>query len=590
MQRRLLFVLLCLCLLAALPSFAQGSTPSVSVSNQISLTGRVMIDSVYSDGPGFVVIHVDNNGNPGRVAGFAAVSSGWTFNLEIPIDGTLATPTLFAMLHLDDGQVGVYEFDGQSGLDNPVSVDGAVVTPPFQVNTIYAFVQFISENKFIAAAVTIQQDGWLVIHSDNNGAPGPVLGQERILAGTTQNVEVEIKTDGRTPVLFPMLHLDTGTAGEYEFGTVQGADPPVVVRGVVATTPIWTVPHVRVDDQIVTHGDGGAAPNSSLKVVSVLSQGPGWLVIHTDNNGAPGPVGGFVAVADGLNTDLTVENLDASKLTPTLWPMLHVDTGTLGEYEFGTVQGADNPVTIDGNVLTFPINAAPALVLHDQDPLPGESDGTIRFVVDNALMDGPGWLAIHSNNNGAPGPVLTTARLHDGANKNLIIEVDAAAAGDLVFPMLHYDTGTIGEYEFGTVDGADAPVVVGGQVVVAPQRLTTAPAAEVTEAAPTAAPAEQTAAGTCSVSPRGQAVNRRSGPGTSFQSLGVLSFGESAAVIGQTNDETGIVWWQIDGGAFVRSDVVVTTGDCSAVPVVAADEIVPAAPAVAPPNATEESS
>src|SRR6185369_13766148 len=144
-----------------------------------------------------------------------------------------------------------------------------------------------------------------------------------------------------------------------------------------------------------------------IKVWSVLSQGPGWLVIHVDKDGGPGPVAGEVAVVDGLNTNLTIDNLDASKLTPVLWPMLHVDTGVVGQYEFGTVAGADSPVTVDGNIVTFPIQAAPALVLHNQDPLPGESDGTIRFTVDNALMDGPGWLAIHSNKDGAPGPVLT---------------------------------------------------------------------------------------------------------------------------------------------------------------------------------------
>jgi len=198
-----------------------------------------------------------------------------------------------------------------------------------------------------------------------------------------------------------------------------------------------------------------------------------------------------VAVVAGLNTNLTIDNLDASKVTPVLWPMLHVDTGVVGQYEFGTVAGADSPVTVDGNVVTFPINAAPALVLKNQDPLPGESDGTIRFIVGNALMDGPGWLAIHTNNNGAPGPVIATALLHDGSNRNIVMEVDQAKAGDLVFPMLHYDTGVVGEYEFGTVAGGDAPVAVGGNVGFAAQNLAANPAPASTEAA-TAAPQETT--------------------------------------------------------------------------------------------------
>jgi hypothetical protein len=48
--------------------------------------------------------------------------------------------------------------------------------------------------------------------------------------------------------------------------------------------------------------------------------------------------------------------------------------------------------------------------------------------------------------------------------------VDGAAA-DQVFPMLHYDTGEAGVYEFGAVEGADGPVVFGGGPVVGPLEI-----------------------------------------------------------------------------------------------------------------------
>ena len=474
MRRIVLLVSLLLCLGLVLPTSAAAETPEVTVNDQVSLNGTVMIDSVYSEGPGWVVIHVDNNGKPGRVAGEASVAAGWTYQLEVPIDTTIATPVLYAMLHVDDGQIGVYEFDGQSGLDNPVMVNGQMVTPAFNVSILRAYDQFIQNDTFTAASVTLQQDGWLVIHSDANGKPGPVLGHERVLAGTTKNVQVTLDANGRTEVLWPMLHIDTGTAGVYEFGTVAGADPPVVTRGVMAVTPIWTVPHVRVADQIVVHGDNQGAPNTTLAVESVLAEVPGWLVIHSDGGGKPGPVVGFIGVPAGLSTNLTVNGLNPNKVTPVLWPMLHVDDHSIGDYEFGTVSGADAPVMVDGKVLTFPINAAPSLVLHNQDPLPGETEGSVRFVVDEALIDAQGWLVIHSNADGKPGPVLTHVQLHAGLNKNVIIEVDQAKAGDQVFPMLHYDTGTVGQYEFGTVPNADPPVMVGGTVIVSPQYLTAA--------------------------------------------------------------------------------------------------------------------
>jgi hypothetical protein len=262
--------------------------------------------------------------------------------------------------------------------------------------------------------------------------------------------------------------------------------------------------------------------------------------------------------------------------------MLHVDDNTIGTYEFGQVEGADGPVRDSaGNVLTFPINGAPSLTMNAQDPLPGESTGTIRFRVAEALIDAGGWLAIHTNNGGQPGPVIGTALLHTGSNKNLLLEVDAAQAGDQVFPMLHYDTGEVGTYEFGTVEGADVPTFVGGNVVVAPLPLTTAPV----EAATTEAPPAQTT-GACTVTGNGT-VNRRSGAGTGFSVVGQLSGTQTANVIAQTTGTDGLLWYQTEDTSFVRSDVVTTSGDCSALSTIAAPPVAPVAP---PPNATQEAS
>jgi hypothetical protein len=45
--------------------------------------------------------------------------------------GEGATEQLFPMLHYDSNNNGVYEFDGQNGLDGPVFVGGNVVVGPF---------------------------------------------------------------------------------------------------------------------------------------------------------------------------------------------------------------------------------------------------------------------------------------------------------------------------------------------------------------------------------------------------------------------------------------------------------------------------
>ena len=456
LRHRLTFTVVLLVLTALVFPAAAQDMPQVTVTDQVSVDGMVTIADVYSEGPGFVVIHIDNAGAPGPVAGFRWVNPGWSHNVSIAIDNSIITPTLYAMLHVDDSAVGTYEFGTVEGADAPVSVDGNVVTPSFKIDAISPNDQFVAEDGSVTiASITAQADGWLVIHSDNEGAPGPVLGQTLVPAGTTANVNVMLAADGRTEVLFPMLHVDTGEIGTYEFGTVEGADGPVAVNGAVATMPIWTVPHMRVMDQIVTGGDGMTmAEAPTVMASSVLLSEPGWLVIHQEADGAPGPVAGVSdPLPAGLSSNVAV-TIDPTLATANLWPMLHVDTGEAGVYEFGTVEGADSPVTVNDSVVTIPIKAAPSIAYQG-----GLTDN--MFTVQEALIDAPGWLVIHANDNGNPGAVLGQTPIVRGLNRNVMVEIDPTMAGDQVFPMLHYDTGEAGVYEFGTVEGADGVVFVG---------------------------------------------------------------------------------------------------------------------------------
>lgn len=576
MKHRLKFLVLAAVLLMGtalvIPAYAQSDSPTIAVSDQVS-SGSVIVDMVYSDGPGFVVIRNDNGrGAPGVVLGETAVGPGWSVNVPVALDTGAATGKLFAALHTDDNTAGTFDFGKIGGADAPVSG----VIQEFSAPIIQMDDQFVAEDGSVTAGtIIIDTVGWLVIHSDNNGAPGPVLGQTALVAGRNRNVSVALSTDGLTPVVWPMLHVDDGEVGTYEFGTVEGADAPVFANGNVATMPIWTEPHVRMDDQIAIPGDANKAADAAAPTVvvkSVLSKGPGFLVVHQDNNGSFGGVAGYAPVTDGLNTDVEV-TLDQGDVTTVLWPMLHVDTGVEGTYEFGTVEGADGPVVDSaGNVVTFPIQVAPTLVMSDQELVPGRqtiqngvlapADATI--MIDEALIDAPGWIAIHSSVDNAPGPVIATYPLHAGVNSNAVIALDPTEAGTQVFPMLHYDTGEPGVYEFGAVEGADAPVFVNEAVVVAPLGLGGAASTD----------SGSTAASTgCTVSASGQSVNKRSSNSTNASVVGALSAGESADVIGQAASASGATWWALADGSWVREDVVTENGDCSSVPTVDAPAV-----------------
>lgn len=92
-------------------------------------------------------------------------------------------------------------------------------------------------------------------------------------------------------------------------------------------------------------GDG-----STLTVSSVSLEGveQGWIAVHSDVDGKPGPVVGTVQVEQGESSDVVVELAD-TVATGDYWPMLHVDDGEIGAYEFPDVEGVDLPV-LDGEM------------------------------------------------------------------------------------------------------------------------------------------------------------------------------------------------------------------------------------------------
>ena len=95
-------------------------------------------------------------------------------------------------------------------------------------------------------------------------------------------------------------------------------------------------------------------------------------------------------------------------------------------------------------------------------------DGTV--IVPEAEISTPGWLVIHAEQDGAPGPVLGYAPLEEGSNQEVLVEIEADRVTSTVYAMLHEDTGEEGVYEF---PDADPPVQVDGSVVVKPFQVET---------------------------------------------------------------------------------------------------------------------
>lgn len=115
-----------------------------------------------------------------------------------------------------------------------------------------------------------------------------------------------------------------------------------LVAMLVLPAAAQVTPSVTVEDQSIEDG--------TVTVASVVSDGPGWIVIHRQEGDTFGALIGFAPVQDGENTDVVVE-IDVAQATETLYAMLHTDTGTEGEFEF---PGGDPPVTVEGQIVSPP--------------------------------------------------------------------------------------------------------------------------------------------------------------------------------------------------------------------------------------------
>jgi len=111
---------------------AKGAvTPLVETRAQESDGKALVVAKVVSPGQGWVVVHADNNGSPGRVLGHAPVKAGENADVSVPLDEPLAQGgTLWAMLHVDAGEPGKYEFPG---VDAPLTHAAKIVMQEFRV-------------------------------------------------------------------------------------------------------------------------------------------------------------------------------------------------------------------------------------------------------------------------------------------------------------------------------------------------------------------------------------------------------------------------------------------------------------------------
>jgi hypothetical protein len=113
--------------------------------------------------------------------------------------------------------------------------------------------------------------------------------------------------------------------------------------------------------------------------------------------------------------------------------------------------------------------AAGAAVTGSIDVADQSSDGKTITVDAVNITGAAGFIAVHADADGAPGPVVGHAAIPEGDSSKVVITLDAPVTTGAFWPMLHLDAGTIGTYEF---PGPDGPVKSGADIVMKKITLT----------------------------------------------------------------------------------------------------------------------
>lgn len=413
--------------------------PRVVIDDQpLDDSGVLTAAEVSLPGPGWLVIFREDDGEVGEAIGQTALAGGIHDAVSVTVETSLATETLYARLHLDAGAEAVFEFPGE---DEPYPGEpGATFAVVMQIPrpVIEADEQTVGEDNIVTLTyVEVLEPSWVVIHADENGEAGQVLGRVRLEAGVHENVTITIDRRYATPTLYAVLHEDDGEPNVLEYP--QG-DRPILVNGeaVVTTFTAHFPPEILVYDQPLVDG--------AVIIERVISEGPGWVAVYSDQEGQPGLIIGFAALEDGLNQAVPVELIE-SAVTPRLYARLHEDTTPDNEFNFP----AEDPVVRYEERMpqaaAFRTDQGALVMVHDQAL---SDDGVVIHLV---IVPVDAWVAVHAaGEDGLPAGMLGRTFVPAGMNREVVVALEPTPGDETVFLVLYEDLGEAERFEALGVD------------------------------------------------------------------------------------------------------------------------------------------
>ena len=94
------------------PTVGPALINDILVNNQAVKDGAVLIGEVDALKSGWVAIFTDQNDQPGTLLGYVAVPEGTSSDVKVTIDTAKASDKMIAMLLVDAGKMGTFEYPG----------------------------------------------------------------------------------------------------------------------------------------------------------------------------------------------------------------------------------------------------------------------------------------------------------------------------------------------------------------------------------------------------------------------------------------------------------------------------------------------
>ncbi len=110
-------------------SMSVDETPVIEIENQSLGQQQFIVSHVFTPENAWLVLYADDGGKPGTIVQTIPLTSGYLFDIQM--DMPIYEPgTYFAVLHVDLGAPGQFEFPGP---DVAMDVGGKVVVEVFEI-------------------------------------------------------------------------------------------------------------------------------------------------------------------------------------------------------------------------------------------------------------------------------------------------------------------------------------------------------------------------------------------------------------------------------------------------------------------------